>query len=79
MRGRTPDGPEAVQRLDGSALAKRRLGLLLQVLGGHCRVQQAWLVNASRRDPRTWHKPTSIQTCGGLPGRLCHTRSRNTS
>jgi hypothetical protein len=41
MRGRTPDGPEAVQRLDGSALAKRRLGLLLQVLGGHCRVQQA--------------------------------------
>jgi len=35
-------------------------------------------VNARRRGPRAWRKLTSIQTCGGLPGRWRHVRSRNT-
>lgn len=41
MRGRTPWGPEAVQRLHGSMAAKQRLQVLLEVLCGRCRVLQA--------------------------------------
>src|SRR5262245_62234600 len=41
MRGRYPSGPEAVERLDGSDEAKRRLRVLLEVLSGRCRVKDA--------------------------------------
>jgi transposase InsO family protein len=41
MRGRYPSGPEAVERLDGSGEAKRRLRVLLEVLSGRCRVKDA--------------------------------------
>ena len=53
--------------------AKTALSLLHSMSG--C----SWLVNVSRRGPRAWHKPASIQTCGGLPGRWRHIRSRNTN
>src|SRR5262249_26070006 len=42
MRGRYASGPEAVERLDGSEAAKRRLRVLLEVLSGRCRVKDAW-------------------------------------
>ncbi len=41
MRGRTPGGPEGVERLEGSASAKQRLRVLLEVLTGQCRVTEA--------------------------------------
>jgi hypothetical protein len=41
MRGRYPSGPEAVERLDGSDEAKQRLRVVLEVLSGRCRVQDA--------------------------------------
>jgi hypothetical protein len=41
MRGRYPSGPEAVERLAGSAEAKRRLRVLLGVVSGRCRVKDA--------------------------------------
>jgi hypothetical protein len=36
-------------------------------------------VNSSRRAPRAWRKPASIQTCDGHPGRWRHSRSRDTN
>jgi transposase-like protein len=41
MRGRRPAGPECVAQLAGSELAKERLQVVLQVLAGTCRVQEA--------------------------------------
>src|SRR5262249_48804589 len=41
MRGRYPSGLEAVERLEGSGGAKRRLRVLLEVLSGRCRVKDA--------------------------------------
>src|SRR5436853_411814 len=41
MRGRLPSGPEVVSRLDGSAEARERLRLILEVLAGTCRAQDA--------------------------------------
>jgi hypothetical protein len=41
MRGRYPSGPEAVERLPGSAEAKERLQVVLETMAGRCRVQEA--------------------------------------
>ncbi len=41
MRGRRPQGPEYVERLQGSAEAKRRLRVVLEVTAGRLRVQEA--------------------------------------
>jgi hypothetical protein len=41
MRGRRPAGPEYVDQLDGSELAKERLKVVLQTLAGECRVGEA--------------------------------------
>jgi hypothetical protein len=41
MRGRCPAGPEYVDRLEGSELAKRRAKVILQTLDGSLRVQDA--------------------------------------
>jgi hypothetical protein len=41
MRGRTPAGPEYVDRLQGSELAKRRLKTVLDTIAGNCRVSEA--------------------------------------
>jgi hypothetical protein len=41
MRGRYPVGPEYVDHLDGSPLAKERLQVVLETLAGTCRVQEA--------------------------------------
>jgi hypothetical protein len=41
MRGRRPAGPEYVDQLDGSELAKERLKVVLQTLAGECRVRAA--------------------------------------
>jgi hypothetical protein len=41
MRGRYPAGPEYVEHLDASSLAKERLQVVLETLAGTCRVQEA--------------------------------------
>jgi hypothetical protein len=41
MRGRYPAGPEYVEHLDASCLAKERLQVVLETLAGTCRVQEA--------------------------------------
>jgi hypothetical protein len=41
MRGRTPAGPEYVDRLQGSELAKERLKTVLETIAGNCRVSEA--------------------------------------
>jgi len=41
MRGRRPAGPDYVDQLPGSALAKERLKVILETLAGTCRVQEA--------------------------------------
>jgi transposase-like protein len=41
MRGRRPQGPECVDRLEASPTARQRLKVVLEVLAGKCRVQQA--------------------------------------
>ena len=41
MRGRTPAGPEYVDRLAGSEAAKERLKVVLETLAGACRVSAA--------------------------------------
>jgi hypothetical protein len=41
MRGRRPAGPEYVDQLDGSTLARERLKVVLQTLAGQCRVAEA--------------------------------------
>src|SRR6516165_6912875 len=41
MRGRRPAGPEYVEQLDGSTLARERLKVVLQTLAGQCRVAEA--------------------------------------
>ena len=41
MRGRTPSGPEFVDKLNGSAKAKERAKVLLETLAGTCRIGEA--------------------------------------
>jgi hypothetical protein len=41
MRGRHPQGVELVAQLNGSDQAKQRLQVILEVVAGRCRVQQA--------------------------------------
>jgi len=41
MRGRLPVGPEYVDKLEGSALAKERVKAVLQTLSGDLRLQEA--------------------------------------
>ena len=41
MRGRRPSGPEYVDLLPGSDLAKQRARILLETLAGQCRVLEA--------------------------------------
>lgn len=40
-RGRPAQGPALVERLDGSALAKRRLEIILETLSGRATIRQA--------------------------------------
>jgi hypothetical protein len=41
MRGRRPSGPEYVDHLHGSELAKERVRTVLETLAGTCRIQEA--------------------------------------
>lgn len=41
MRGRTPQGPEAVEPLHGSPKAKQRLRVILETMAGQLRVAEA--------------------------------------
>jgi Winged helix-turn helix len=41
MRGRKPSGPEYVERLQGSAKAKKRAQVILETLAGRLTVQEA--------------------------------------
>jgi transposase len=41
MRGRKPSGPEYVERLQGSAKAKKRAKVILETLAGRLTVQEA--------------------------------------
>jgi hypothetical protein len=41
MRGRRPAGPEYVEQLAGSQVARQRLRVILETLAGHCRVTEA--------------------------------------
>jgi len=43
MRGRLPSGPEFVESVSGSDLAKQRARVLLETIAGTCRVQEACL------------------------------------
>ena len=40
-RGRKPSGPKLVDGLEGSALAKRRLQVILETLAGRCTIEDA--------------------------------------
>jgi hypothetical protein len=51
MRGRRPSGPEYVDHLQGSDLAKQRLKVVLETLAGTCRVQEA-CVRLGLSEPR---------------------------
>ena len=42
MRGRKPSGPEYVQRLQGSAKAKKRAEVILATMSGRLSVQEAY-------------------------------------
>ena len=42
MRGRLPAGPEAVWEMNGSDEARQRLEVILEVIAGRCRVQEAF-------------------------------------
>jgi transposase-like protein len=53
MRGRTPSGPDYVDHLPGSDLARERARVVLETLGGQRRVQEACeLLQIS--EPRFW-------------------------
>jgi hypothetical protein len=41
MRGRLPSGPEYVEQLEGSVIAKQRVQVILETMAGTCRVQEA--------------------------------------
>jgi hypothetical protein len=41
MRGRRPAGPEYVEQLQGSQVARQRLRVILETLAGQCRVTEA--------------------------------------
>ncbi len=41
MRGRLPSGPEYVEHLEGSTIAKQRVKVILETMAGTCRVQEA--------------------------------------
>ena len=41
MRGRRPAGPEYVEQLEGSAVVKQRLKVILETIAGTCRVREA--------------------------------------
>jgi hypothetical protein len=41
MRGRLPSGPEYVEQLEGSAIAKERVKVIMETIAGTCRVQEA--------------------------------------
>jgi hypothetical protein len=41
MRGRRPDGPEFVDKLEGSDTTKERAKVILETISGTCRVQEA--------------------------------------
>jgi hypothetical protein len=40
-RGRKPSGPKLVEGLEGSALAKQRLQVILETLAGRCTIEEA--------------------------------------
>jgi hypothetical protein len=41
MRGRRPVGPEYADKVEGSAIAKERVKVILETMAGTCRVQEA--------------------------------------
>ena len=78
MRGRRPSGPEYVETLGGSDIAKQRLKVILETLAGTCRVQEA-CVRLGISEPRFHQLRTQMLEAAraGLepqsPGRKPHT------
>src|SRR6202171_903759 len=80
MRGRLPAGPEYVEKLQGSALAKERVKAVLQTLAGDLRLQDACqeLGICEQRfhqlRQETLHAAVTAMEAGA-PGRPAHTPS----
>lgn len=77
MRGRRPAGPESVEHMEGSALAKERYQVLWETLSGKLRVFEACqCLNIS--EPRYHQLKTEMQAAGlaslepGQAGRPAH-------
>jgi hypothetical protein len=74
MRGRRPAGPNYVERLSGSPLAKERLRIILQTMAGELRLQDACdrLGVSPQRFHQLREEALSAALAGlepGLPGR----------
>lgn len=74
MRGRRPAGPNYVERLSGSALAKERLRIILQTIAGELRLSEACdrLGISPQRFHQLREEALSAALVGlepGLPGR----------
>ena len=63
MRGRKPAGPEYVERLSGSTVAKERLHVVLETVAGRCRVQEA-CARLQISEPRFHQLRTQILQAG---------------
>src|SRR5262245_41423026 len=78
MRGRRPAGPAYVDQLDGSAIAKERLKVVLETIAGTCRVQEACrrLGICEQRFHQLRQEALEAALAGiepGTPGRRPHT------
>lgn len=80
MRGRRPAGPSYVDHLQGSALAKERLKVVLETMAGTCRVQEACRrLGISEQRFHQLREEAMVGALAGLepgtPGRRPHTPS----
>jgi hypothetical protein len=80
MRGRLPVGPEYVDKLEGSALAKQRVKAVLQTLSGDLRLQEACQQLGICEQRFHQLRQETLQAAvtaleAGAPGRPAHTPS----
>src|SRR5262249_12979061 len=78
MRGRRPAGPAYVDQLEGSAIAKERLKVVLETIAGTCRVQEACRrLGICEQRFHQWRQEAMEAALAGIepgpPGRRPHT------